>query len=78
MKDKRKESSQKANADDKSQVTTILGDSIISKIEGYWMSKKLNNNKNDQVKSFAGAKVECMSHYVKPTIDKKFELVILH
>ena len=60
----------KANGDDKRQVLTILGDSI-SKIEGQRISKKLNNKKHVVVKCFAGAKVECMSHYLKSTIDKE-------
>ena len=30
------------------------------------------------MKSFAGANVECMSHYIKPATDEKPEQVILH
>ena len=41
-----KRSSHKVNGGNKSQVTTILGDSLISKIEGYRVSKKLNNTKH--------------------------------
>ena len=72
-KDNSKTNSQKANGDDKSQVLTILGDSI-STIEGQRISKKLNNKKHVVVKCFAGAKVECMSHYLKSTIDKEPEI----
>ena len=41
-----KRSSHKVNGGNKSQVTTILGDSLISQIEGYRVSKKLNNTKH--------------------------------
>ena len=60
-KENRTKSSQKTNGGNKSQVTTILGDSILSKIEGYRICKKLNNKKYVDVKSFAVQKLnECL------------------
>lgn len=56
-----KRSSHKVNGGNKSQVTTILGDSILSKIEGYRICKKLNNKKYVDVKSLAVQKLnECL------------------
>lgn len=55
--------------------TVILGDSIISKLEGWRMS---NNSNRISVKSFSGAKVEDMFHYIKPTLSHSPDKIILH
>ena len=48
---------------------------MIKEIKGYEMT-------NDDVlvvtKSFSGATVECMEHYVKPTLKKKQDVMIIH
>ena len=46
----------------------ILGDSIVKKVNGYLLTKKLRNKKLIKVRSFSGAKVSCMYDNVKRTI----------
>lgn len=55
--------------------TVIMGDSIISKVEGWRISSKSNRV---SVKSFAGAKVEDMMHHVRPTLNYKPDNIVLH
>ena len=53
----------------------IVGDSVISRIEGW----RLNNETTRvSVKSFSGAKVEDMSHYIKPTLNHAPDEMIIH
>lgn len=59
----------------KKSSTVILGDSIISKVDGWRISSRTNRV---SVKSFSGAKVEDMMHYVRPTLLHKPDNVILH
>ena len=62
------------------KITCILGDSIIKGINGYKMTKSLDYNQNKRVilKSFPGATTEDMYEYVKPTMKKKPDNIILH
>ena len=53
----------------------IIGDSIIKEIKGWKLS---DNNNSVTVKTFPGASTNCMKSYVKPTIEKKPDVVILH
>ena len=46
----------------------ILGDSIVKNVNGYLLTKKLQNKKLIKVRLFSGAKVSCMFDHVKPTI----------
>lgn len=55
--------------------TIILGDSIVSKIEGWKMSNKENRV---SVRSFPGSTVEDMSDYIRPTIKSQPDNLILH
>ena len=55
----------------------ILGDSMIKNLKGWEMSKKLKNT-NVCVKHFAGAKVRSMKDYVKPSLRKKPDHIVLH
>lgn len=55
--------------------TVIIGDSVISRIEGWRLS---TDNRRVSVKSFSGAKVEDMSHYVKPTLTHAPDEIIIH
>ena len=47
----------------------ILGDSIVKHINGCDISSPIENCKV-YVKGFSGAKTECMTEYVQPTIEK--------
>ena len=59
-----------------SPTTVIIGDSIIRNIQGWQLGKEVGLQV--VVKSFAGATTSDMSHYVKPTLDKKPNQIILH
>ena len=60
------------------KVITILGDSMVQKVKGYQLAKSLSNKNRVVVKSFAGATTSCMHHYIKPTLEKDPDIVILH
>jgi len=59
----------------KRRVVAIMGDSMTKEIKGYEMS---NDSEIIVSKSFSGATVNCMKDYIKPTLNKKPELLILH
>ena len=59
-----KESSQKNG---KEKRVFKFGDSILKHMNGYEVTKKLDNCKV-HVKSFSGAKMKCMEDYTQPTI----------
>ena len=46
----------------------ILGDNIVKYIQGWWITKKLDNKQKVYVRQFSGSKVSCMKDYVKPSI----------
>ena len=47
-------------------VTTIIGDSTVRKVFGDKLSKSLKGNHHVVVRSFGGAKTQCMEDYIKP------------
>ena len=57
------------------KVVSILGDSILKDVKGYELSSEENKV---LVKSFSGAAVECMTHYIQPTMKLKPDVLILH
>ena len=46
----------------------ILGDSIVKHIQGWEITKKLDNKQKVYVRQFSGSKVSCMKDYVKSSI----------
>ena len=46
----------------------VLGDSIVKHIQGWDITKKLENKHKVYIRQFAGSKVICMNDYVKPRI----------
>ena len=59
----------------------ILGDSMsmIKKLNGYFLTKKVRHEYLIKVRSSSGAKVSCMVDHVKPTLrDDKPDHIILH
>ncbi|XP_066017879.1 uncharacterized protein [Pocillopora verrucosa] len=64
------------NQERSSPTTVIIGDSIIRNIQGWQLGKEVGHRV--VVNSFAGATTSDMSHYVKPTLDKKPDQIILH
>ena len=55
----------------------IMGDSIIKRVRGYELSRKMENCKV-YVKSFSGANVMCMEDLLKPTLREMPTHIILH
>ena len=57
----------------------ILGDSMIKKLNGYLLTKKIKHKHLVKVRAFSGAKVSCMRDYANPTLrDINPEHIILH
>ena len=57
---------------------TILGDSLIKDIKAFKMKQGLSSKEKVFIKSFAGAKNECMSDYITPSLKYKPDVIILH
>ena len=63
---------------EKSKIYT-LGDSMIKKLNDYFLTRKVRHKYLIKVRSFSGAKVSCMVDHVKPTLrDDKPDHIILH
>ena len=62
----------------KRKTTVILGDSIISRVNGLKLSKSLGGAENIVVKSFSGATTDDMRHHAIPTSMREPERIILH
>ena len=57
----------------------ILGDSMVKKLNGFLLTRKLNHKCLVKVRPFSSAKVRCMYDYVKPTVrDFNPGHIILH
>ena len=61
----------------KGKSVAILGDSMVKHLNGWEMSKKIKNCKV-YVRSFPGAKVQCMDDYKKPSVRDKPDHFIIH
>ncbi|CAB4027463.1 Scavenger receptor cysteine-rich type 1 M130 [Paramuricea clavata] len=55
---------------------TILGDSMIKMIKPPKLSRSIGEKVN--IKTFPGATINNMNHYIQPTMKKQPKLVILH
>ena len=58
--------------------TTIIGDSIIKDSKQYKLKIDLSVGDKIHVKSFSGATVDDMTHYIKPSLAYKPDLFIIH
>ena len=56
----------------------ILGDIMIKKLNGYFLTRKVRHKYLIKVRSFSGAKVSCMVDHVKPTLRDDKPDIILH
>ena len=57
----------------------ILGDSMVKKLNGFLLTRKLNHKCLVKVRPFNSAKVRCMHDHVKPTVrDFDPDHIILH
>ncbi|XP_066911826.1 dual specificity protein phosphatase YVH1-like [Clytia hemisphaerica] len=63
------------NSNNNRKTVAVVGDSMIKYIKGFKLS---NKNKKVVVKTFPGARVDCMKHYIRPTLDKKPDTMIIH
>ena len=64
---------------EKEKSVYILRDSIIKKVNGYFLTKKLRHKYLVKVRSFLGAKISCMVDHVKPTFREDTpDNIILH
>ena len=57
---------------------TIIGDSMVKGIQPFKMKRSLTNKEKLYVKTFAGAKIEDIYDYAKPTMRYNPDVVILH
>lgn len=64
-----------AGISDKRKTTVIIGDSMVSRIQGWKMTDKSNKI---TVKSFPGATTDDMSDYIKPSLKYRPDNIILH
>lgn len=72
-------SSSSSSASDKKEKVFIIGDSMVKKVNGFLLTKKVNHKCLVKVRSFSGAKVRCLHDYVKPTLrDFNPDHIILH
>ena len=57
----------------------ILGDSIVKKLNGYLLTRKIKHKHLAKVRSFSGSKISCMTDHVKPTLrDINPDHIIVH
>ena len=79
-KNNEKESKNKDNMSrEKQKSVYILGDSIIKKVNGYFLTKKLRHKYLVKVRSFSVAKISFMVDHVKPSIREDTpDNIILH
>ena len=83
LKQKANDKKEKNNVNDitkeKQETVYILGDSMVKKLNGYLLTKKVRHKFLVIVRPFSGAKVSCMVDHVKPTLrDDKPDHIILH
>ena len=64
---------------EKSKTVYILGDSMIKKLNYYFLTKKVRQKYLIKVQAFSGTKIGRMADHVKPTLqDDKPDHIILH
>ena len=62
----------------KQRSTTIIGDSLLKDLEPRKMREAMGRLEKVFIKSFSGANIEAMEHYVKPTMNYNNDLIVLH
>ena len=78
-KDTKQDTEKETTKDAKQKHTTvIIGDSMIKNVKPWELKHRCEKNERIYVKSFSGANVDQMKHYVKPTIEDKPDAIILH
>ena len=75
----RTEMPDKSNSNLEKKNIYILGDSMVKHVYGWEMNQKLSNKHKVFVRSFSGAKTNCMRDYIKPCLrENSPEHVVLH
>ena len=59
-------------------ISTIIRDSMLQKVFGDKLPNSLSNNHHVVVRSFGGAKTQCMEDHIKPTIKLSPNQIIIH
>ena len=62
----------------KKATTMIIGDSIVTFVDGKQMHRSLQRSQNVLVKSFPGATTSHMKHHIVPCMERKPDHVVLH
>ena len=62
----------------KPKTITVIGDSCIKDIKTNKLKKHLGSGKKMFIKSFPGATVKQMIHYVKPSLEYNPNLIVMH
>ena len=83
IKRKTNDKKEKNNVNDitkeKQETVYILGDSMVKKLNGYLLTKKVRHKFLVKVRPFSGARVSCLVDHVKPTLrDDEPDHIILH
>ena len=73
--ERKKNDKQQQQQHQQPKIVSILGDSIVKELKGYELT---DNDTRVIVKSFPGAKTECMKDYIKPTLKQNPDVIILH
>ena len=60
------------------KTTFIVGDSLLKDVKGWELNDRCGSEENVYVKSFNGSTVSDMESYVKPTIERKPDCIVLH
>ena len=61
------------------KAVVILGDSMVKKVDGFYLIKNIKHKYLATVKSLSSIKTRCMYDYVKPTVREiSPEHIILH
>ena len=68
------------NRDNKNKTNVyILGESMVKKLNGYLLIKKIKHKHLVKKRSFSGTKISCMTDHVKPTLqDINLDNIVLH
>jgi hypothetical protein len=57
---------------------TILGDSMLKRLDVNRVRRSIDSNKRVIIRTFSGATIEDMKHYVEPTLKRSPKAIIVH
>ncbi len=60
------------------KTTYFVGDSMLKDVKGWELNDRCGSHESVYVKSFSGSTVCDMESYIKPTIDRKPDCIVLH